>query len=100
MKQGVILFAISLIALIFLFSFLFLRLFLSKGEKKKKLKQEKKEEIEILEVEPSSSFTKQVLKEVSSDTLDLDSLFQTMSINVIKDDPDFDFDLIRGKSQK
>ena len=54
------------------------------------------EEIEIVELDET---TPQVEKKdnVSDDTLDLDDLFKTMSIHVLKDDPNFDFGLQRKK---
>lgn len=63
---------------------------------KKKIDKKEEEEIEILDVDYSDSLlSKQALKEVSQDTLNLDDLFKTMSINIIKDDSSFDFDLLR-----
>ena len=35
-----------------------------------------------------------------SDTLNLDDLFKTMSIHVMKNDPDFDFGLRRSQNVK
>lgn len=89
-----IIFAIVLLVIIFIFSFVFYKINTIKKVTKKK---EKEEEIEILDVDDNnySDVSKQALKEVSQDTLNLDDLFKTMSINVIKDDPSFDFDLLR-----
>ena len=64
--------------------------------KNQKKKKEPEEEIEILDVyEDVSPLSKKATKEVNEDTLDLDELFKTMSINIINDDSSFDFGLIR-----
>ena len=82
-----ILFASILLLIIVIFSFIFLKIW---NKPKKNNDKKEEEEIEILDVDDYPSY-----KEVSDDTLNLDDLFKTMSIKVIKDDPDFDFDLIR-----
>ena len=82
-----ILFASVLLLIIVIFSFIFLKIW---NKPKKNNDKKEEEEIEILDVDDYPSY-----KEVSDDTLNLDDLFKTMSIKVIKDDPDFDFDLIR-----
>lgn len=79
-----IMFASLLLLIIVIFSFIFLKIWNKPNNNKEE------EEIEILDVDDYPSY-----KEVSDDTLNLDDLFKTMSIKVIKDDPDFDFDLIR-----
>ncbi len=82
-----IMFASLLLLIIVIFSFIFLKIW---NKPKKNNDKKEEEEIEILDVDDYPSY-----KEVSDDTLNLDDLFKTMSIKVIKDDPDFDFDLIR-----
>ena len=82
-----ILFASVLLLIIVIFSFIFLKIW---NKPKKNNDKKEEEEIEILDVDDYPSY-----KEVSDDTLNLDDLFKTMSIKVIKDDPNFDFDLIR-----
>ena len=82
-----ILFASILLLIIVIFSFIFLKIW---NKPKKSNNKKEDEEIEILDVDDYPSY-----KEVSDDTLNLDDLFKTMSIKVIKDDPNFDFDLIR-----
>ncbi len=42
-----------------------------------------------------SSFEEEVKKEVMEETLNLDELFETISLKVIKSDSDFDFGLKR-----
>ena len=81
-------FAVFLLLIIVIFAFIFLKIW--NKPKKNNNKKEEEEEIEILDVDDYPSY-----KEVSDDTLNLDDLFKTMSIKVIKDDPNFDFDLIR-----
>ena len=80
-------FAVFLLLIIVIFAFIFLKIW---NKPKNNNKKEEEEEIEILDVDDYPSY-----KEVSDDTLNLDDLFKTMSIKVIKDDPNFDFDLIR-----
>ncbi len=62
------------------------------------------EEIEILIYQdemPNKEASKEIPHEtVSDDTLNLDDLFKTMSIHVLKDDPDFDFGLRRTQNVK
>lgn len=82
-----IMFASLLLLIIVIFSFIFHKIW---NKPKKNNDKKEEEEIEILDVDDYPSY-----KEVSDDTLNLDDLFKTMSIKVIKDDPDFDFDLIR-----
>lgn len=88
-----IIFSLILLIIISIFSFIFYKMFFIN---KKKIDKKEEEEIEILDVDYSDSLlSKQALKEVSQDTLNLDDLFKTMSINIIKDDSSFDFDLLR-----
>ena len=76
------------------------------GLKKKKKKSKKtvtkareipEEEIEIVVLDEESPKEPEKKETVSDDTLDLDDLFKTMSIHVLKDDPNFDFGLRRKK---
>ena len=83
----IMIFAVFLLLIIVIFSFIFLKIW---NKPKKSNNKKEEEEIEILDVDDYPSY-----KEVSDDTLNLDDLFKTMSIKVIKDDPNFDFDLIR-----
>ncbi len=83
----IMIFAVFLLLIIVIFAFIFLKIW---NKPKNNNKKEEEEEIEILDVDDYPSY-----KEVSDDTLNLDDLFKTMSIKVIKDDPNFDFDLIR-----
>ena len=55
------------------------------------------EEIEIVVLDEESPKEPEKTETVSDDTLDLDDLFKTMSIHVLKDDPNFDFGLRRKK---
>ena len=55
------------------------------------------EEIEIVVLDEESPKEPKKKETVSDDTLDLDDLFKTMSIHVLKDDPNFDFGLRRKK---
>lgn len=55
------------------------------------------EEIEIVVLDEESPKEPEKKETVSDDTLDLDDLFKTMSIHVLKDDPNFDFGLRRKK---
>lgn len=82
----IMIFAVFLLLIIVIFAFIFLKIW----NKPKNNNKKEEEEIEILDVDDYPSY-----KEVSDDTLNLDDLFKTMSIKVIKDDPNFDFDLIR-----
>lgn len=84
----IMIFAVFLLLIIVIFAFIFLKIW--NKPKKNNNKKEEEEEIEILDVDDYPSY-----KEVSDDTLNLDDLFKTMSIKVIRDDPNFDFDLIR-----
>ena len=84
----IMIFAVFLLLIIVIFAFIFLKIWNKPKNNNNNKKEE--EEIEILDVDDYPSY-----KEVSDDTLNLDDLFKTMSIKVIKDDPNFDFDLIR-----
>ena len=55
------------------------------------------EEIESVVLDEESPKEPEKKETVSDDTLDLDDLFKTMSIHVLKDDPNFDFGLRRKK---
>ena len=59
--------------------------------------ESKEEEIEIVVLDEESPKEPEKKETVSDDTLDLDDLFKTMSIHVLKDDPNFDFGLRRKK---
>ncbi len=83
----IMIFAVFLLLIIVIFAFIFLKIW---NKPKNNNKKEEEEEIEILDVDDYPFH-----QEVSDDTLNLDDLFKTMSIKVIKDDPNFDFDLIR-----
>lgn len=84
---------ILVIALIAIFALLMRQ---NKKGKTQNRREIPEEEIEIVELDET---TPQVEKKdnVSDDTLDLDDLFKTMSIHVLKDDPNFDFGLQRKK---
>lgn len=62
-----------------------------------KVKEVPEEEIEIVVLDEESPKEPKKKESVSDDTLDLDDLFKTMSIHVLKDDPNFDFGLRRKK---
>lgn len=76
-----------------------------KKKEKKQIKNKEKtfNDVEILEVEKDkvvSPIHKEVIKEVTEDTLNLDDLFKTLSMAAVKDDTDFDFGLIRKSKSK
>lgn len=95
---------ISFILIITIFVIALVCLFYFAKKHKKKPTKVAKEDIEILiyqDETPTKEETKEIPHErVSDDTLNLDDLFKTMSIHVMKDDPDFDFGLRRSQNVK
>lgn len=78
--------------------------FVTKKKGKRTSKQTKQDEIEILiyqdEKEHPIHPASETEDKISDDTLNLDDLFKTMSIHVMKNDPDFDFGLRRSQNVK
>ncbi len=95
---------ISFILIITIFVIALVCLFYFAKKHQKKPAKVSKEDIEILiyqDETPTKEETKEIPHErVSDDTLNLDDLFKTMSIHVMKDDPDFDFGLRRSQNVK
>lgn len=87
-----------------------LLVFKSKQEKNNPLSNELQKEIKdfMSEIEnydiedikqPEKEIIKKETKQISEDTLDLNDLFKTMSISIVKDKSDFDFGLVNNKSK-
>lgn len=87
-----------------------LLIFKSKQEKNNPLSNELQKEIkdfmsetENYDIEdikqPEKEIIKKETKQISEDTLDLNDLFKTMSISIVKDKSDFDFGLVNNKSK-
>ncbi len=95
---------ISFILIITIFVIALVCLFYFAKKHQKKPAKVSKEDIEILiyqDETPTKEEAKNIPHErVSDDTLNLDDLFKTMSIHVMKDDPDFDFGLRRSQNVK
>ena len=94
--MNVILIVISIVIITLLAISTILLLYLKNKKIEKKKTIIPKEEIEILIYQDENQENNERIKElpsVSDDTLNLDDLFKTMSIHVIKDNPDFDFGL-------
>lgn len=95
---------ISFILIITIFVIALVCLFYFAKKHQKKPAKVSKEDIEILiyqDETPTKEEEKNIPHErVSDDTLNLDDLFKTMSIHVMKDDPDFDFGLRRSQNVK
>lgn len=61
---------------------------------------EKSEVIEILDLDEQVRKDKKLERDILDETIDLNELFKTMSINVIKQDDVFDFGLLRKRKRK
>lgn len=56
-------------------------------------------DIEDVKMPEKEKIIKEETKQISEDTLDLNDLFKTMSISIVKDKSDFDFGLVNNKSK-
>ena len=100
---------IIIVILIIIISLLLI--FKSKQEKNNPLSNELQKEIKdfMSEIENydiedvKKPEKKEIIKEknnqINEDTLDLNDLFKTMSISIVKDKSDFDFGLVNNKSK-
>ena len=100
---------IIIVILIIIISLLLI--FKSKQEKNNPLSNELQKEIKdfMSEIEnydiedikqPEKEIIKKETKQISEDTLDLNDLFKTMSISIVKDKSDFDFEIINPSTKK